>query len=497
MSRFSLTVTSINDLPRLGAILAILIWCLNYSAEQCAAQQGNWHGSMRGAGGDFEVLINIAKADTNSWDVAWQKLAYPHSKDIGKSALVIDKRRVLSNQSLDGRLSMVVPNLCTLIFAKNVPTHISLTTVDSNSKMCYLSLIQRDGTSLIPPLHPQLDLPDNWCRKVEVHIESADHVKLNGTLFLPPGDGPFSAGIWIYGGPSAGDRNGYADSNNVIASRLAKRRFATLFYDDRGAGTSGGNKAQQTLSESAADIAAWGTLLGKMQDINSKDIFVIGESEGSSIAALAIQRNLFSSAVLLSPMTVDYADYLCEYDAMLATSQLRTHGGLIGVTERAAICRAMKRSIQAAIEGHEEPRNASENAIRQDAELSTDDWNQNMLIRFIQEPTDRAMRFDKRRKSWITEAIGGIFRKAGAQGCPLLVVMGTRDTNPYSRNQEGLAKMLSPLANVTICKLAITHDLIDDGPAGSDSEYDVGQLISDKLLDQITSWLERRGNRVP
>ena len=126
---------------------------------------------------------------------------------------------------------------------------------------------------------------------------------LCGTLTVPPGDQP-APGALLVPGSGVVDR----DSNHPklplgvtrhLAEALAGAGIASLRYDKRGVGASGGDFWSAGLDDNVGDARAALAALGEDQAIDAERVVVIGHSEGAFIAAmLAVDADLLGVALL-------------------------------------------------------------------------------------------------------------------------------------------------------------------------------------------------------
>ena len=120
-------------------------------------------------------------------------------------------------------------------------------------------------------------------RREEVSFQNGD-VTLSGTLVLPNAKAPHPAVVRIHGaGP--GSRFNFADEYN------AYHGIAVLNYDKRGVGKSTGNWREAGVEDLAGDALAGIKLLRNRNDINPKQIGVVGGSEGGWAASLVAARD--------------------------------------------------------------------------------------------------------------------------------------------------------------------------------------------------------------
>jgi pimeloyl-ACP methyl ester carboxylesterase len=121
----------------------------------------------------------------------------------------------------------------------------------------------------------------------EIHFVS-ENIRIAGTLLSPNSDGKFPAVLLITGsGQVDRDENHKKiriNSFRIIADFLAKHNIATLRYDKRGVGTSGGNYWETGFHDNASDTLAAIDYLKKHNNIQPDRIFLLGHSEGAFIA---------------------------------------------------------------------------------------------------------------------------------------------------------------------------------------------------------------------
>lgn len=126
-------------------------------------------------------------------------------------------------------------------------------------------------------------------KKEEVTFQNG-HIKLAGTLSVPPGKAKHPAVVLFHGsGPQT--RESYL---RFFADLFARHGIATLIYDKRGTGASTGEvwyKTGDQFDELAADALAGVQLLLKRPDIDQKRIGLWGFSQGGWLTPLAASRS--------------------------------------------------------------------------------------------------------------------------------------------------------------------------------------------------------------
>jgi hypothetical protein len=125
----------------------------------------------------------------------------------------------------------------------------------------------------------------------EVVIPAGGHA-LAATLTRPAGARGQVAAVVTITGSGAQDRDGYNQGVagyrpfRQLADSLARRGVATLRFDDRGHGRSGGMFDGSTSADFAADVRAAVAYLRARPDIDPERIFLVGHSEGGTIAPM-------------------------------------------------------------------------------------------------------------------------------------------------------------------------------------------------------------------
>jgi pimeloyl-ACP methyl ester carboxylesterase len=147
-------------------------------------------------------------------------------------------------------------------------------------------------------------------------------IRLSGTLTLPSATGPHPCVVLLAGSGAQlrdSDALGFK-MYQVLAHYLAQQGIASLRYDKRGAGQSGGSFEKSTLSDFADDAVAAVHCLAERGDIDPDRIGLCGHSEGGWVGALATTRlREVDFLVLLSTfaLSVEEADRI-QAQAMAA-----------------------------------------------------------------------------------------------------------------------------------------------------------------------------------
>ena len=161
---------------------------------------------------------------------------------------------------------------------------------------------------------PQEPKPPFPYYEEEVFFENIEAgVTLAGTLTLPTKDGKYPVVVLVSGsGPQ--DRNEELLGHKpflVLADHLTRQGIGVLRYDDRGVGGSTGQHSLATSEDFAADALAAVTYLKSRPGVNTKQIGIIGHSEGGIIAPMcAAESDDVAFIVLLAGTGTDGEEVL-------------------------------------------------------------------------------------------------------------------------------------------------------------------------------------------
>lgn len=129
----------------------------------------------------------------------------------------------------------------------------------------------------------QAQVPEFTEREVSFQNQS---VELRGTLMLPAAESPSPAVVFLHGsGPQP--RTGF----RPYAEEFARLGFASLFFDKRGSGESGGSWTTSSLEDLAGDALAAVDYLKAQERIDPDRIGFWGVSQAGWVAPLAYSRS--------------------------------------------------------------------------------------------------------------------------------------------------------------------------------------------------------------
>ena len=185
--------------------------------------------------------------------------------------------------------------------------------LDSQGRFAGLSFVP--AASSIPWTQPDYAHPDSFTE--QPITVGQDPVKLNGTLTLPNGKGPFPAVVLVHGS-GATDQDETVGPNKPfkdLAWGLAGRGIVVLRYNKRTFQHPESFKgAKFTVEqESIEDARAGVTLLAARPEIDPKRIFVVGHSLGAMLAPrIAAEDGRLAGIVLMAGITRPMEDVIVE-----------------------------------------------------------------------------------------------------------------------------------------------------------------------------------------
>lgn len=138
----------------------------------------------------------------------------------------------------------------------------------------------------------------------EVEYENADHSVHYGATLTKPNNKKNFPTVIIISGSGTQDRDGTLFGHKlywVLADYLTNQGIAVLRVDDRGAGksTKGPKPKELTSADFSYDVETSLNYLLTRQDINHKNIGLIGHSEGGAIAPMVAARRKEISFLIL------------------------------------------------------------------------------------------------------------------------------------------------------------------------------------------------------
>ena len=140
--------------------------------------------------------------------------------------------------------------------------------------------------------------------RIDLNFQTAAGT-LSGSLFLPVGDGPFPAVVFLAGSGDESYLTGWEGERRSwfwpeLQAWFAERGQAVYVFDKPGIGRSEGDWRRQNFDDRAANALAAVQMLRSHSEIKSSNIGVLGHSQGGWIAVMAAARGPEAVAYVIS-----------------------------------------------------------------------------------------------------------------------------------------------------------------------------------------------------
>lgn len=263
----------------------------SFSSELLSIE-GTWGGKLKVPGTELRIVFNITRTPEGNLTATMD------SPDQGITGIPVDE--VILQ---DSNLSIEVKAIAGIYEGIISQDYSEIEGDWKQAGASFPLLLQKveKAVEISRPQEPKRPFP---YIEEEVRYENREAgIVLAGTLTLPDEEGLFPAVLLISGsGPQ--NRNETVFGHQpflVLADHLTRQGIAVLRVDDRGVGESKGNFSQATSEDFASDVQAGIEYLKTREEINSKQIGLIGHSEGGLIAPMvAVQSPDVAFIILMA-----------------------------------------------------------------------------------------------------------------------------------------------------------------------------------------------------
>jgi alpha/beta superfamily hydrolase len=318
-------------------------------------------------------------------------------------------------------------------------------------------------------------------------------LKLEGTLTLPSKSNV--PGILLLPGTGPADRDENAgkgkralklDNFKTIAHCLAANGFASFRYDKRGVGKSEGNLSNACFSDLISDAESALSYLSGREEINQEKTYVLGHSEGGTIAIDMAAKNDKIHGIILLATPARKSDELLLYQMEFI---LRSLGKFNKKAEKSLVCtrelfNLMKeRGSWDRIEPQEIKRILTPTSI---------------FVKFIPANKVKNMLYKQLHPHWFIESMkydtSTMIQKVK---CPVLITAGEKDYQVPKEEAITLSKEIikSGNQNVTVESISdLNHFLRNNpGPMGpKEQEQSTTRSMDERVINIINKWLDRQ-----
>lgn len=323
----------------------------------------------------------------------------------------------------------------------------------------------------------------------EVNFENAKAgVMLAGSLTLPKTTGPHPAVLLVSGsGPQ--DRNETVFAHRpfwVLADHLTRRGVAVLRVDDRGVGSSTGQFSGSTTEDFVDDVLAGVAFLKGRNEINPKQIGLIGHSEGGVIAPLAAVRSSDISFIVLLAAPGLTGEELCY---LQGEATLKAAGMPEAVI---AWNRSLQERLFAVLKAEKDEAAAKakmREVVREElAKLGA-------ISPTVHTDLDRTI--EKVSRPWFRHFLTLDPQTALRQvKCPVLAVFGEHDVQvPPEENAHAIESGLEAgkHGDFTVETFPTLNHLLQTCESGAVSEYGkIEETMSPAVLEAVAEWIGKR-----
>ena len=477
----------------LGLILLLTgsqsLWCQSINSHQKA--QGNWISSVD----YFRFAIHVTENGVDSLDgyidfpneEAWNIPVDIHLSDSSRIHFDIYNIRCAYAGTINESGDTIEGNF-----------------IDPNGGETPVNLVRTNSPPVRTSKRPQEPVkPYPYHSEEVIFVNRIDSIKLQGTLTMPDGTGPFRAVVLLSGsGPN--DRDQLVWGHRVflvLADYLTRQGIAVLRYDDRGAGRSEGNHDEASFEDFSMDALAAHEYLRTRPEIDHDHIGLIGHSEGAAIAPIAASKSDDVSFIVLmaapgyNAIDGNERGLISPFEGLI--SQFENAYRNVGASEEAISFKCMLLSQLFSIAKEEPDKNSARKKIGE-------------LLK-SEEPSLLELSEEDRKKIELESVETFYFDWMLSTGflnvlryepqaflskvhCPVLALHGTKDLQIPIDNLTGIELSLQMGGNndYTIEKMEGLNHLFQTAETGQDSEYqNIEETIAPQALALISEWIKK------
>jgi len=300
---------------------------------------------------------------------------------------------------------------------------------------------------------------------------------LAGTLTWPKVGCPCPTAILVQGAGSH-DRDYTVFGHKpfeVIADHLGRNGIATLRFDERGVGESGGAAGGVSAVDLAADVMAWIDLLHEHPMVDSQRVGIVGHSEGGIIGTLVAARTDLGFLIMLGSPGLPGVEYNLQYEESM--------GRAMGLPEETIRSRGALQARILDVVLNEGDRGKAEERLRAIYQELSPPIPEAALERGVARLLSPGFRFN------LSYDPAATLNQVDA---PVLAVFAERDVHvPPERNREAMVAALDTGSgrNRVVVLPGLNH-FMQTAATGSPDEYaDIPETMAQVALDLILEWI--------
>jgi uncharacterized protein len=427
---------------------------------------GTWLGSLTVGGAPLRIVFNISRGAPGS---------YFGTLDVPEQGLIAGP---VSQVDLNGRHVVVgIADLGATFVGDLAVNGASIDGVFSQQGQV-LPLVLKKQSGPLDYRRPQDPVAPYPYETQDVTFANTDAaITLAGTLTWPRGTGPFKAVVLIAG---SGPNNRDEELLNhrpflVLSDALTRAGIATLRYDKRGVGASGGDYDAATSLDFAADARAAAAFLRGQMRFPVSAIGLVGHSEGGLLAPMVADVDkAVAFVVLLAGPGVSGGEIIISQDRAIAAA---------GGTSTTALDanEAISRRLFACFQGTSDPTELDRQLRAVLASEGITGADQNATVTQLNTPW---MRF------FATYDPAPVL---GRTVVPVLALNGSLDLQVLpDLNLPPIRTALAAAGNqhATVQKVDGLNHLFQHAGNGAPSEYaTIAETMSPDVLAQVSTWI--------
>lgn len=444
---------------------------------------GTWKGGLNGAK-DLQVAFNILNENDElkaTLDVPAQGATDMPCDDIRIShdSVYINMKKI--NMKYAGKLTDV--NTITGIWTQNG---------------LLIDLVLERSEGKLQLNRPQTPKPPYDYNSEDIVFYSRNKgMKFGGTITYP-NDNKKHPAVILISGSGAQNRDEELFQHKpfaVVADHLTKHGYTVLRVDDRGVGSTGGDRTNATTEDYANDVREVLEFLKTHKAVDKKKIGLYGHSEGGAIAEMVAADNKdIDFIILMAGPGIKGVDLMTEQSKAVTKSMgLKDEA----VDEYAVLYHDMVTSM-IKLSNKEQVKNKLENLVADWAEKT--DPKTVLVTTGITDSISRVLyvaRFmDAAWNKWMVNFLSYDPKPYLEKlSCKVLALNGDKDIQVISRsNLEGMVKALDNNSKVkvkSIREIEGVNHLFQECKTCTAQEYgQLEQTMKPEVLDIITEWLD-------
>ena len=474
---FTQIIKDMNPIKKITITIAILLLLTTSLFSQKIS--GTWQGALKVQGVELEIVFHIEKKDSTY-------ISLMDSPTQGAFDIPTTKTTFKNKQ-----IEIVVANLGAFYQGKLHNDTIK-GTFNQGGIPFPLILVKSKKKAQLRPQEPKPPYPYNV--EETSFSNTKEKIELAATLTLPKKKEK-SPGIILIAGSGPNDRDETIFAHKpfwILADYLTRQGFAVLRYDKRGVGDSEGEYFTATTKDFAEDVEAAINYLKTRAEIDTKNIGLIGHSEGGIIGPMvATQNKDVKFVVLMAGLGVTGTELVLtqhqhEFEKQSPTDEekenlnkalINLYSNILNWTEYA---------------GSDEERNQ----LKKDLSVVWQSLTRN------EQTTIQKDAFIKQTTSKIISPWFRSFLKINPLEyidkltIPVLAINGENDTQvEYQSNLEGIEKALKKANNkqYTIKSYPDLNHLFQESITGEIEEYGkIEETLTPIVLSDIANWIKKQ-----